>query len=135
MAAWPHAAPPNPAGWAASLGAVLEQYPLGLVEECCDVRTGLAREREFPPTPKAVIDFCERRLKFHRGMVKWGEQQEPEVDRFDEQHQRGMIARLQDLMRGLFKPVPKPVPEFSPKSKIISDDALRAHYTPQEAAE
>lgn len=104
VAAWPHANPPNPAGWAASLGAVLEQYPLGVVEDCCDVRVGLAREREFPPTPAAVIGWCDKRLAYHRGMVKWGKQwgQQEAERQFSDEHRQGMLERMRALLHGLF---------------------------------
>jgi hypothetical protein len=102
VAAWPHARPPDAEGYAASLGAVLAQYPLGVVQECCDPRTGLAKIREFPPTVAAIEEWCSRRLAYHRGMVKWGERAKPEPQ-FSEAHERGMLKRLQDLMRGLLR--------------------------------
>lgn len=105
-AAWPHARPPDAAGYAASLAAVLAQYPLGVVQECCDPRTGLARSREFPPTPAAIVEWCDRRVTYHRGMVKWGERsgaQRAEETRFSDDHRKSMLDRLQSLMRGLFK--------------------------------
>lgn len=131
LRSWPHANPPDPAGYAQAIAETLAQYPLGLVEECCDPRTGLAKHREFPPTVAAITEWCDKRLKYHRGMVKWVERQAPEADRFDEPHQRGMLKRLQDLFR-VFKPMPKPAPAFDPKSKIVSDEALRAHYAYEE---
>lgn len=134
LRSWPHANPPDPAGYAQAIAETLAQYPLGLVEECCDPSTGHAKKREFPPTVASVTEWCDRRLKYHRGMIRWSKQKAPEADRFDEQHQRGMLKRLQDLFR-IFKPLPKPAPAFDPKSKIISDKELRAHYAPSEAAE
>ena len=108
MASWPHASPPNALGWAASLGAVLEQYPLGLVQECCDPRTGLAREREFPPTPKSIIDWCDKRLLYHRGMVKWGQQQvAAAADDFSDDHRKSMLARLQGLFSSIWSKEPQ----------------------------
>lgn len=101
LSAWPHARPPNPAGYAASLAAVLEGYPLGVVEECCDVRTGLARHREYLPTPAAIVEWCDRRVTFHRGMVKWGERVKPERQ-FSDEHRKSMLERLKSLVHGLF---------------------------------
>lgn len=100
--AWPHARPPDPDGYAASLAAVLAGYPLGVVEECCDPRTGLARSREFPPTVAAVVEWCDRRVKHHRGMVKWGERIRPEAE-FSDEHRKSMLNRLQALMHTVLK--------------------------------
>lgn len=55
---YPHAKPPDPEAYAAGLADVLEQYPLGVVQECCDPRTGIARTREFPPTVAALVAWC-----------------------------------------------------------------------------
>ena len=106
VAAWPHANPPNPLGYAASLAAVLEQYPLGLVQECCDPRTGLAKTREFPPTVQSINEWCDRRLAYHRGAIKHGEikaREAAENSRFSEEHERGMLERLRELMHGIFR--------------------------------
>jgi hypothetical protein len=100
---WPHANPPDPVGYAQAIAETLAQFPLGLVEECCDPRTGLAREREFPPTVAAVVDWCNRRLTYHRGMVKWAEQKAVERPEFPEEYRRSMLKRLQDLLHGMFK--------------------------------
>lgn len=103
---WPHARPPDPDGYAASLAAALAAYPLGVVQECCDPRTGLARVREFPPTVAAIVEWCDRRLTYHRGMVKWGERVRKPEPEYSEEHRRGMLGRLQELMRGLLKGAP-----------------------------
>lgn len=102
VAAWPHANPPNAAGWAASLAAALEPYPLGLVDECCDPRTGLAQHREFPPTVAAVTEWCNRRLTYHRGIVRWADQEAAKRPEFPAEHRQGMLKRLQNLLHGLF---------------------------------
>lgn len=103
LRSWPHANPPDPAGYAEAIATTLAQYPLGLVEECCDVRTGLAKSREFPPTVAAVTDWCDRRLIYHRGIVKWGDRKAAERPEFPEAHRQSMLKRLQDLMHGIFK--------------------------------
>jgi hypothetical protein len=66
---WPHARPPEPETYAAALASVLAQYPLGLVQECVDPRTGLARGREFPPTVAAVVEWCDVRLNWHKALA------------------------------------------------------------------
>lgn len=106
IGAWPHANPPDPAGYAASLAAALAAYPLGLVQECCDPRTGLAKTREFPPTVQSINEWCDRRLAYHRGAIKHGEIKAAEAAdeaKFTDDHRKSMLGRLQDLMHGLFR--------------------------------
>lgn len=105
IGSWPHANPPDPQGWAASLAAALAGYPLGLVQECCDPRTGLARSREFPPTVQSIVDWCDRRLKYHTGMVKWGEQI-VHVPDFSDDHRKNMLGRLKALFSTLWSSPP-----------------------------
>ena len=125
---WPHARPPDPEGWAASLAAVLAQYPLGLVEQCVDPRVGLARGREFPPTVASVVEWCDRELKKHMTLAEYRPRALPPPEKvFTPEHEHNMRQRLSRLMHNLFDPKPGPGP---------SDDELRAHYQHQpEAAE
>lgn len=86
------------------MAAVLAGYPLGVVEECCDPRTGLARSREFPPTAAAVVEWCDRRLLYHRQWAQYVPvRKTPEYDarEFSNEHRKTMLGRLQALMRGL----------------------------------
>jgi hypothetical protein len=83
---------------------VLQQYPLGVVQNCCDPRTGLAREREFPPTVASIVDWCELRVKRHQGAVIHARQIEAEKE-FTEHHRKTMLGRLAELWKGLLKPV------------------------------
>jgi hypothetical protein len=93
----------DPAGYALSLSAVLAKYPLGVVEQCCDPANGLALGREFPPTPKSIADWCERRIKQHRGMIIWAGQRRVQAEQtFPDEHRQTMIERLSSLMHGLF---------------------------------
>lgn len=55
----------------ASLAATLAGYPLGIVQECCDPRKGLARTREFPPTVAAIIEWCDLRLAHHKAVAAY----------------------------------------------------------------
>lgn len=108
IGAWPHARPGDPAQYAKAIAETLADYPLGIVKECASL---LPREREFPPTVQCVVEFCNRRMKFHRGAVIWGEQEaarQADRERFSEEHERGMLARLQKLLHGLFDSKPQP---------------------------
>lgn len=95
-----HLRPDNPETFIASIAAVLAQYPLGLVEECCDPRRGLARKSEFLSV-KAVVDWCDVRLSFYQGFAGYVAPkvyQEPELT--DEERGRGLAA-----WRGLQKTI------------------------------
>lgn len=92
---WPHARPPDPATYAEGMSAVLTQYPLGLVRECVDPRTGLARDREFPPTVAVLVAWLDRRLAWHQAMAAYVpriKKAMPELS--DEQVRDGALALL-----------------------------------------
>ena len=103
---WPHARPADPDTYAAGIAAVLAGYPAGVVQECCDPRTGLARSREFPPTAAAVVDWCDARTVHHQ---RWAAYVPVKVTRqydgsellreeFSPEHRKTMLERLQGLM-------------------------------------
>jgi len=66
---WPHAKPADPETYAASIGAVLAQYPFGLVRECVDPRVGLAKHREFPPTVACLTEWLDKRLAWYQAFA------------------------------------------------------------------
>lgn len=103
---WPHARPPDPDGYAASLAAALAAYPLGVVQECCDPRTGLAQHREFPPTVASIVEWCDRRVKQHRGMMKWNEKIAGEKQ-FSDEHRKSMLGRWRALLHSLLAKSPQ----------------------------
>ena len=127
---WPHARPPDPEVWAASLAAALSNYPLGVVQECCDPRVGLARSREFPPTVACIVEWCDVRVKRHRGAIIHAKQEaaaKVEKRQYTDEHGQTMLQRLSKLMHNLFDPAP---------SKPLTDAKLSAHYpSHQQAAE
>jgi len=101
---WPHASPPNPQAYSLSITTVLEQYPLGVVRECIDPVRGLARDREFPPTQKSVIEWCDRRVKRHQGAIIHGQieaREKVEEVQFTPEHRKSMLQRWADLMHRL----------------------------------
>lgn len=97
---WPHAKPADPETYAASLAAVLAQYPLGLVQECVDPRAGLARSREFPPTVACVVEWCDNRLAFHQSLAGWKNPQ-----RIDETAVRSHRLHLFTVIRGILRTI------------------------------
>jgi hypothetical protein len=71
IGSFPHARPPEPETYAAAISATLAQYPQGVVADCVDPRVGLARDREFPPTVKAVVDWCDARVAYYETIAKY----------------------------------------------------------------
>lgn len=61
VGSYAHLRPDNPETFLASIGAVLAQYPLGLVREVVDPRTGIARKAEFLSVA-ALVAWCDDRL-------------------------------------------------------------------------
>jgi len=111
---------------------VLAQYPLGIVRECCDPRYGLARAREFPPTVACIVEWCDRRLEFHRNWAAYRPFQRRAINKPDPIVKHGAIGEwLQNLAKRLrmMPGKPKPAPRQAP-----SNDELRAHYAQQQAA-
>lgn len=106
LGCFPHARPPDAETYAGAIATVLAGYPLGVVEECCDPRTGLARSREFPPTIAAVVEWCDARTVHHQ---RWAAYVPVKVTRqydgsellreeFSPEHRKTMLERLQGLM-------------------------------------
>lgn len=103
---WPHARPPDPDIYAASLAAVLAAYPLGLVQECVDPRRGMARVREFPPTVAALVEWCDERLNFHQTVAQYKGQRIVRVEPdYSSEHRETMLKRLSKLMHDTFDAV------------------------------
>ena len=104
-AQWPHAKPPNMSAWLAGLAATLAQYPLGVIDECVAPGSGLASEREFPPTQACVKDWCDKRLREHQAFASWVPRlPKPPEREFSDEHCATMRSRLQALMHSLLVP-------------------------------
>lgn len=91
--------------YAGAITAVLAGYPLGVVEECCDPRSGLARSREFPPTVAAVVEWCDKRMIYHRQWAVYVPLMltPQSVENFSPEHRKSMLTRLQGVLFELFK--------------------------------
>ena len=96
---FPNARPADPAVYAEGIVHALAGYPRAIVEECCDVRLGLARRLDFPPTPKQVQDFCDGRMAYHKvvAMYELPKPKAPEPQ-FSEEHKAGMIEKFNKLI-------------------------------------
>lgn len=57
--------PADPAAFAAAIAAVLEQYPLGLVDEACDPRRGAARDIRWLGVAE-LVEWLDSRLATYR---------------------------------------------------------------------
>lgn len=93
---YPHARPPDADGYASALADIFEQYPFGVVEECCSPRTGIARGREFPPTVACLVQWCDLRTGAYVGIARRGVPKPEPV--FSDEHCATMRQRLQALM-------------------------------------
>jgi hypothetical protein len=98
---WPHAKPSDPETYAASLAAVLALYPLGLVQECCDPRTGLALVREFPPTVACLVEWLDKRLAWHQAVASHVNR--PRVQYVEPNMTAGALAKGKAAWAGLLK--------------------------------
>ncbi len=82
---------------------MLAQYPVGLVEECCDPRRGLARTREFPPTVAVLVEWMDERLKHHQLIAAHQPRPAPAAaPDFSDEYREGMLARMSKLMHEVF---------------------------------
>lgn len=103
MGHFPHARPPDADGYANGLADIFEQYPIGVVQQCCDVRIGIASLKDFLPSPAAVITWCDRYLGAYQGIIRRG-LPKPEKH-FDEKHCATMRDRVSALLPWLLKPI------------------------------
>lgn len=126
---YPHARPPDPAAYAGALTDVLEQYPLGVVERCCDPRTGIVRTREFPPTVACIVDWCDR---YTAAYVAVAQRRRPVPEPvYSEEHCATMREKLRSFFAEFKAGLIRPAPESTAKPSV-SDDELRAHYATQK---
>jgi len=122
---WPHARPPDPKTYSAGIAATLANYPLGIVQECCDPRKGLARTREFPPTVAAIIEWCDTRRAYHNAVASYQGRAKPvevvETPMSPEQKKSfgEMLRETLAKMRMKSKPI-----EPTPKSHLVMPDPV-----------
>ena len=104
---WPHANPPDPRTYSLSIAKILEQFPLGVAEECCDPTAGLAKHREFPPTVAAVQEWCNLTTRAYVAIAERMKPADAKPEReFSEGHRKTMLQRLMGLWKSL-KTVPQ----------------------------
>jgi hypothetical protein len=96
---YPHSRPPDVDAYANALADVLEQYPFGVVEECCNPRTGIVRRREFPPTIACIVQWCDLYTGAAMNLARLGPPKPEQT--FSDEHCRSMRQRLQALMHNL----------------------------------
>jgi hypothetical protein len=103
LGSYPHAKPADPQGYALAISVVLQAYPLDVVRQCCDPRTGLARTREFTPTVASIVEWCDRRVRQHEGAVIHGKLEQAKIseERFTPEHRLSMLERLKGLWTSL----------------------------------
>lgn len=94
----------NPKVFLASVAAVLSTYPPGLVQECCDPRTGLARRGDFLSIGR-LCEWLDTRLANYRTIAAYSPARLPYIEQeHTPEHRTMMLRRLQDLFRSIFRP-------------------------------
>lgn len=127
---FPHARPPDVEGYASGLAEIFENYPIGVVEQCCNVFHGIAAQKSFLPAPAEVIAWCHLRTSSYLAVARRGPPK-PEVHHSDE-HCATMRKRLSEFFAS-FKAKIQPEPRKS-DWKPLSDAELLALYPPQQPA-
>lgn len=82
----------------ASVNEVLEHYPLGLVQECCDPHSGLASKIEFLSI-KSIVEWCDKRLELHQKLAQVTPRKGTPKPEFPDNPT--MAARVGLLLKGL----------------------------------
>jgi hypothetical protein len=98
---YPNARPPDPEAYLNGLAEIFEHYPLGIVEQCCDVFFGIAATERFPPSPSEVRRWCDLYTAAALAIVRRGPPQ-PERAPYSDEHCATMRGRLQKLLHELF---------------------------------
>lgn len=109
VGSYAHLRPGDPDTFIESIAEVLAQYPLGVVAECVDVRTGAARKIEFL-TVRALVEFLDARMEFHTALARHVPRAAivPPAPRPATTPRAGMIERFRGLLAKLAR-APDPV--------------------------
>jgi hypothetical protein len=93
--------PGDPDVFVAALAAVLADYPLGLVSECADPRTGIARTLKFLSIAE-LVEWLDKRLAHHRALANHVPRPPalpPPV--YSEEHKATMREKIAALIRSI----------------------------------
>jgi hypothetical protein len=96
-------------GYINGLADIFEEYPLGIVEECCHITRGIARVcGDFLPSPQRVIDWCELRLGAAQNLIRIGPQKPPRPESTAEEMTIGRraLTKLAAWMKAGFQGSP-----------------------------
>lgn len=99
VGSYAHMKPGDPDVFVASIAAVLSQYPLGLVRECADPRSGVARTVKFLSVAE-LVEWLDRRLVHYQALA----QHKPRPlalppPTFTEEHKATMREKVAELLR------------------------------------
>lgn len=116
-----NARPADAEGYINGLAEIFEEYPLGIVEECCSITRGVARScGDFLPSPQRVQDWCSLRLSGAQNLIRIGppkpEQQFTEEERVIG---RRAITKLLGWMKAGWKGTPPTWAEAVSDTKLL----------------
>jgi hypothetical protein len=123
---WPHAKPPDPEGWLQAIADTLRRYPPALVEECVESASAFVLAREFPPTCKAVADWCDEQVRLVRSLAAiedWQLEKRAALPQLPDNPERA--AEIQALISGLVQAI-RADPTPAPLEQLLAErrDAL-----------
>lgn len=124
---WAHLKVDQPDVFIRTIAAVLSQYPLGIVEECVDPRTGPVNKLRFLNVAD-LRPWLDQRLEYHQALAKHVPR--PAVPalpppRLTPEHRAGMIARFKGLLAAMQR-APDPIMGLIRAHKRQSEARLAA---------
>jgi hypothetical protein len=100
---WPHLKADQPDVFIAAVGAVLSEYPFGVVEECVDPRTGPVNKIKFLSIVE-LRQWLEERVVYHRALASWRPRPEPQNAPprvYAPEYCAAMVTRFRALLQGM----------------------------------
>lgn len=112
VGSYAHMKPGDPEVFVTSVAAVLADYPLALVHECADPRTGIARAAKFLSVAE-LVEWLDRRLEQLQAFASHVPRP-PALPApvYSEEHKTTMRQRFTDLIAGMMARSRDPIDEL-----------------------
>jgi hypothetical protein len=134
--------PADPDGYINGLADIFEEFPLGVVEECCHITRGVARScGDFLPSPQRVTDWCSLHLRGAQNLIRIGPPKPPRPPLSEEDMTIGRraIIKLAAWMKAGFHGTPPTWEDAVKDTKLLPppevDIGALFQRVPAEAAE